>query len=164
MSRRWKTRCRPLFDNEILRKTRLHENELCKGEFGTSNPSKIIMSSLYSIIAVTTRFFPLEITWKKQGKQRETSCFHSKVTNCVSSKTRAKTKHQTSRGQNSYSSSFTFTDLKPSNLKDADSGILTMDLHSMFVLPWSPGSPNFFFRGEPGATLFVAWSPDIILL
>ena len=113
MSRRWETRCRPLVDNEILRKSRLHENEIYKGEFGTSNSSKIIktsssssVSSLLSIVPVTTQIFSFKFRKKKKkkkGKERETGCFPCKVTNYVSTKTRTKTKYQTSRGQNSYS-------------------------------------------------------------
>ena len=71
MSRRWETHCRPLVDNEILRKSRLHENEIYKRGFDTSNSSKIIetsssssVSSLYSILSVTTRILRLKLRKK----------------------------------------------------------------------------------------------------
>ena len=131
MSRRWETHCRPLVDNEILRKSRLHENEIYKRGFDTSNSSKIIetsssssVSSLYSILSVTTRIFCSKLRKKKnnknQGKERETGCFQSRITNNVSAKTSTKTKYQTSRGQNSYSSSLSFSGLKLSNLNKKD--------------------------------------------
>ena len=76
MSRRWETHCRPLVDNEILRKSRLHENEIYKRRFDTSNSSKIIetsssssVSSLYSILSVTTRIFCLILRKKKDNKK-----------------------------------------------------------------------------------------------
>ena len=69
--------------------------------------------------------FLLEITQKNnnnknQGKERETGCFQSRITNNVSAKTSTKTKYQTSRGQNSYSSSLSFSGLKLSNLNKKD--------------------------------------------
>ena len=69
--------------------------------------------------------FLLEITQKNnnnknQGKERETGCFQSRITNNVSAKTSTKTKCQTSRGQNSYSSSLSFSGLKLSNLNKKD--------------------------------------------
>ena len=134
MSRRWETHCRSLVDNEILGKSRLHENEIYKRGFDTSNSSKIIktsssssVSSLYSILLVTTRIFCLKLRKKKknnnnknQGKERETGCFQSRITNNVSAKTSTKTKCQTSRGQNLYSSSLSFSGLKLSNLNKKD--------------------------------------------
>ena len=77
-SRRRETRCGALIDNEILRKSGLHQSEICKGQFYTCNSSKLTItsssssvSSRDSIIAVVTRFFP----WKhvtKRGKERLT--------------------------------------------------------------------------------------------
>ena len=100
MSHRGENRCRPLVNNEILRQSRPHGGEL-QGEFCASNSSIIIkkssspsVSSIYSIIAVITRIFPLN-TLKSQGKKRETGCFPVKVTNCVSTKMGTKTRYHT---------------------------------------------------------------------
>ena len=62
---------------------------------------------------VVTRIFRSKTRTTKRGKERETiGCFQSQVTNCVSTKTRTKTKYQTSCGQNSYQSSFSFSEQK----------------------------------------------------
>ena len=103
IKRRWETRCRPLVYNEILKKSRLYKNEIYKGEFCTSrDSSKIIKTSssssvscIHSIIAVITL------------KSRKKPYASTKTT---------KTKYQTSLGQNSPSSSISFTDLKLSTV------------------------------------------------
>ena len=68
-SRRQETRCRALVDNEILRKSGLHQSEICKGQFYTCNSSKLTItsssssvSSRESIITAETRFFFRENT------------------------------------------------------------------------------------------------------
>lgn len=69
------------------------------------------MASINSTITAVTRIFSLENTLKKD-KQSETGCFQYKVANYISTKTRTKSKYQTYRGQNSYSSWFSFSDIK----------------------------------------------------
>ena len=87
-----------------------------------SNSSKIIKTSSASSIhkwhycGRDTNFFRENMKKKKQtkkhAKERKTGCFQSKVTNYAGTKTRTRTKYQTSCGQNSYLSSFLFCDLK----------------------------------------------------
>ena len=61
-----------------------------------------------------------KIIIKKQVKEGEIGRFQSRVTNNVSAKTSTKTKYQTSWGQNSYSSSLSFSALKLANLNKKD--------------------------------------------
>ena len=90
MSHSRETRCLRLVDNEILSKSRFHENEIYKGEFGSCSSSKIIeasssssVSSRYSLIAVITLTFPLKKKKENHDKEHETDCLQSKVTNEV---------------------------------------------------------------------------------
>ena len=133
MSRRSETRCRPPVDNEILRRSRLHKNDTYKGEFGTSN--KCVIPVQYYFGHNTN--FLLEITHKKnRNNKKTTGCFRqSRITNNVSAKTSTKTKYQTSRGQNSFLSSLSFSDLKLSNLnkKDAETEWHTDVLYYFFL-------------------------------
>ena len=78
-----KTRCRPLVDNEISRKVRLHENEVYKGEC----PSKISMvssssnlSSIYSSVVVVTQTV-IRIK-KEMVRKTKVTVFNRKIPLC----------------------------------------------------------------------------------
>ena len=86
----------------LNQESRLHQNEIYKWEFCTSNLPKITktsslwsVSSIHSIVAVVKWFYSLKRE-KQQGKESEGGCFQSKETNYLSTKTRTKTKYQTS--------------------------------------------------------------------
>ena len=66
--------CRPLVDNEILRKSHIQEYKIYKLKFFSSNSSKIIQTScvcsvscIHSIFAVVTRIFTLKTQKEKTG-------------------------------------------------------------------------------------------------
>ena len=60
-------------------------------------------------------FFEIKLEKNKLGKECETGCFQSKLTNFVRAEMRRKAEYQTSRGQICTRLSFSFSDLKPSN-------------------------------------------------
>lgn len=96
-------------------KSRLHENENSKGEFCTSISLKIVktssssMPSSDSITEVVARTFSVKTHKKDWMKNAELFVFNRSY-NYISTKTTRKTKYQTSHGQNSYTSSFSFSE------------------------------------------------------
>ena len=100
---------------KILTKSRLHDNVsfvLPSHQKSSRHRLRKVCHPYTALLRFVMRIFSLKHHKKKQGKERETGCFQSKVANYVSTKTRPKAKYQTSRGQNSSSSSFSFSDLK----------------------------------------------------
>lgn len=95
-------------------KSRLHENEIFKGEFCTSISLKIVkttapsMSSSDSITEVVARTFSAK-TQKRLDEERGTVCFQSRL-QLRQHEDDDETKYQTSHGQNLNTSSFSFSE------------------------------------------------------
>lgn len=93
-------------------KSRLHENEIFKGEFCTYVSLKIVktssssMPSSDSITEVVARIFSVKTHKKDWMKNAELFVFNLSYNYISTKTTTTKTKYQTSHGQNSYTSSF----------------------------------------------------------